>query len=127
MPTTSAITGVDFATIFVRDYQAAVDFYGNVLDLEHSVDYGKIPGGEFEVGNLTLQVLEASAVGQEFRPRTHPLAFHVDDFDAARSGLSGKGVEFLSETVDSGVCFMAPFSDPDGNVLMIHHRYAPRD
>lgn len=127
MPQTSTITGVDFATVFVQDYAKAADFYDNTLGLERSVDYGKIPGGEFETGNLTLQVLEASAVGQEFKPRTHPLAFHVDDYEAAKAELEAKGVNFLGETVDSGVCFMAPFSDPDGNVLLIHHRYAPRD
>jgi predicted enzyme related to lactoylglutathione lyase len=126
MAPASTINGVDFATVFVKDYPKAVDFYGSTLGLERSVDYGKIPGGEFETGNLTLQVLEASAVGQEFRPRTHPLAFHVEDFEGARSELEAKGVSFLGETVDSGVCFMAPFSDPDGNVLLIHHRYAPR-
>jgi predicted enzyme related to lactoylglutathione lyase len=126
MSPASTISGVDFSTVFVQDYPSAADFYGNTLGLEHSVDYGKIPGGEFETGNLTLQVLEASAVGQEFKPRTHPIAFHVDDFDGARAELEGKGVSFLGETVDSGVCFMAPFSDPDGNVMLIHHRYAPR-
>jgi hypothetical protein len=30
-------------------------------------------------------------------------------------------------TFDSGVCHNAVFTDPDGNVLMLHHRYAPRD
>lgn len=126
MPSTGTITGVDFATVFVNDYQAATDFYGGILGLEHSVDYGKIAGGEFETGNLTLQVLEAAAVGQEFQPSTHPIAFHVEDVEATRSDLESKGISFLGDTIDSGVCHMAPFTDPDGNVLLIHHRYAPR-
>jgi hypothetical protein len=46
---TPGISGVDFATVFVKDYPAAVEFYGGT------------------------------------------------------------------------------FSDPDGNTLMLHHRYAPRD
>ena len=46
--TATAITGVDFAAVFVTDYPAAVEFYGRTLGLEHSVDYGKIPAGEFE-------------------------------------------------------------------------------
>jgi hypothetical protein len=29
--------------------------------------------------------------------------------------------------MDSGVCHMAHFRDPDGNALMLHHRYAPKD
>jgi predicted enzyme related to lactoylglutathione lyase len=121
------IGGVDFATVFVTDYPRATEFYGGTLDLEHSVDYGKIPGGEFETGNLTLQVLDAAAVGREFQPNSHPIAFHVDDVEAARADLESQGVDFLAETMDSGVCHMAPFADPDGNVLMLHHRYAPRD
>lgn len=124
-PTT--ITGVDFATVFVTDYPAAVEFYNQTLGLEHSVDYGKIPAGEVETGNLTLQLLDAAAIGREFTPNTHPIAFHVDDVEATRSELESKGVKFLAETMDSGVCHMAHFTDPDGNALMIHHRYAPRD
>jgi predicted enzyme related to lactoylglutathione lyase len=122
-----SVTGVDFATVFVTDYPNAVEFYSNTLGLEHSADYGKIPGGEFETGNLTLQVMDAAAIGREFQASTHPIAFHVEDVEAARSELESKGVTFFGETMDSGVCHMAPFSDPDGNVLMLHHRYAPRD
>jgi predicted enzyme related to lactoylglutathione lyase len=127
MPAPTDITGVDFATVFVTDYPTAVKFYGQTLGLEHSADYGKIPGGELEAGNLTLQVLDAAAVGREFLPSTHPIAFHVDDVEASRADLEAKDVNFLAETMDSGVCHMAPFADPDGNVLMLHHRYAPRD
>jgi predicted enzyme related to lactoylglutathione lyase len=124
---TIAISGIDFATVFVTDYPAAVEFYCQTLGLEHSVDYGKIPGGEVETGNLTLQVLDSAAIGREFTPSTHPLALHVDDVEASRAELESKGIEFLAETMDSGVCHMAHFTDPDGNALMLHHRYAPRD
>jgi predicted enzyme related to lactoylglutathione lyase len=122
-----AISGVDFATIFVTDYPRATGFYGGTLGLEHLAEYGKTRGGEFETGNLTLQVLDAAAIGREFEVSTHPIAFHVDDVEATRSDLESKGVDFLAETMDSGVCHMAPFADPDGNVLLLHHRYAPRD
>lgn len=127
MSTPTSITGVDFATVFVKDYPAAVEFYGQTLGLEHSSDYGKIPGGEFETGNLTLQVLDAAAVGQEFKPNSHPIAFHVGDVEAARAELESKGITFAADTLDSGVCHMAFFTDPDGNSFVLHHRYAPRD
>jgi predicted enzyme related to lactoylglutathione lyase len=127
MPSPTEVTGVDFATVFVKDYPSAVEFYGATLGLEHSADYGKIPGGEFETGNLTLQVMDAASIGREFQPSTHPIAFHVEDVAAARAELESKGVAFFGETMDSGVCHMAPFADPDGNVLLLHHRYAPRD
>ena len=35
--------------------------------------------------------------------------------------------EFFGEIIDTGVCHMALFTDPDGNDLMLHHRYAPTD
>jgi predicted enzyme related to lactoylglutathione lyase len=123
---TTTVTGVDFVTVFVKDYPAALKFYGEVLGLEHSVDYEKIPAGEFETGSLTLQVMDAAAVGQEFKPSGHPIALHVDDVEAARADLESQGVEFFGETIDSGVCHMAIFKDPDGNALMFHNRYAPK-
>ena len=61
-----------------------------------------------------------------FGVNTHPIAFHVDDIEAARAELESRGVEFAGDTFDTGVCLMASFRDPAGNVLMLHHRYAPR-
>jgi predicted enzyme related to lactoylglutathione lyase len=123
----SPVTGVDFVTVFVKDYPAAKEFYGGLLGLECSTDYGKAPGGEFETGNLTLQVMDAKAIGREFVASTHPIALHVEDVEATRAELESRGVKFLVDTIDSGICHMAIFSDPDGNVLMLHNRYAPRD
>jgi predicted enzyme related to lactoylglutathione lyase len=126
MTSPTAVTGVDFVTVFVEDYPAAQKFYGQVLGLEHSVDYERIPAGEYETGSLTLQVMDAASVGQEFKPSGHPIALHVEDVEAARAAAEANGVEFLGETIDSGVCHMAIFRDPDGNALMFHNRYAPR-
>jgi catechol 2,3-dioxygenase-like lactoylglutathione lyase family enzyme len=121
------VTGTDFVTVFVKDFDAASGFYGQTLGLERSAEYGRIPGAEFETGNLTLQVMDSAAVGIEFAPSKHPIALHVDDVEAARSELEEQGIEFKGQTIDSGVCHMALFEDPDGNTLMLHHRYAPRD
>jgi catechol 2,3-dioxygenase-like lactoylglutathione lyase family enzyme len=126
MSTATTVTGVDFVTVFVKDYPAAQKFYGEVLGLEQSKDYEKIPAGEYETGSLTLQVMDAAAIGRDFEPSGHPIAFHVEDVEAARAGLEAQGVEFLAETMDSGVCHMAFFRDPDGNALMFHNRYAPQ-
>jgi catechol 2,3-dioxygenase-like lactoylglutathione lyase family enzyme len=126
MTSPTTVTSVDFVTVFVKDYPAAQKFYGELLGLEQSKDYEKIPAGEYETGSLTLQVMDAASVGREFKPSGHPIAFHVDDVEAARANLESHGVEFLAETMDSGVCHMAFFNDPDGNVLMFHNRYAPQ-
>jgi predicted enzyme related to lactoylglutathione lyase len=127
MSTTAPIvTGVDFISIPTKDYAAAVEFYGTVLGLPCSAEYDKVPGAEFETGSVTLQVIDAAAIGRDFAPHPFPIALRVDDMDAAKAALESRGVSFMA-TFDSGVCHNAVFTDPDGNVLMLHHRYAPRD
>jgi predicted enzyme related to lactoylglutathione lyase len=119
------VTGVDFITVPTQDYERAERFYGDVLGLERSKQWGSMPAREFESGNLTIAVMQSDAFGVDFQPHSHPIALHVDDVEAARSELEAQGVEFAAETMDSGVCHMAHFADPDGNRLMLHHRYAP--
>ncbi len=65
-------------------------------------------------------------MGLEHNRNPNPLALHVDDVAAAREALEARGVTFGADTLDTGVCHMAFFADPDGNALMLHHRYAPR-
>ena len=120
------VAGVDFVAVPTRDFEAADEFYGNVLGLERSIRWGDMPAGEFETGTLTIAVMQSDAFGMKFQPHTHPIALHVEDVEAARAELEAQGVSFPADTMDSGVCHMAHFSDPDGNALMFHHRYAPR-
>jgi catechol 2,3-dioxygenase-like lactoylglutathione lyase family enzyme len=122
---TPLISGTDFITVSTQDIDAARAFYGDVLGLRRSKQWGKLPGFEFETGNLTIAVMQSDAFGLEFRANTHPIALHVDDFEGAKAELASRGVEFRGDTLDSGVCWQAFFTDPDGNVLAIHHRYAP--
>ena len=126
----SLITGVDFVTVFSTDLAAAESFYGGTLGLPRSAVYqrGEDPpmGLEFETGSLTLSVVRSEAIGIEQRPNKHPLALHVEDVEAARAELESRGVAFAADTLDTGVCHMAFFEDPDGNALMLHNRYAPR-
>ena len=84
-----------------------------------------MPAGEYETGTLTIAIMQSDAFGLEFQPHTHPIALHVEDVEAARAELEAAGVAFAGDTIDSGVCHMAHFKDPDGNLLMFHHRYAP--
>ena len=123
---TSPVTGVDFVVVPTRDFDASVEFYGTVLELPCTSRYGQMPGAEFETGTLTLAVMATEAFGMGFSPNRNPVALHVEDYDAARAELESRGVTFTSDTIDSGVCLMASFDDPAGNVLMIHHRYVPR-
>jgi predicted enzyme related to lactoylglutathione lyase len=121
------VTGTDFVTVSARDFDAAVDFYENTLGLPLSVRYGQMPGAEFETGNLTIAVLKSEAFEIEPRTNNHPIALRVDDVAKARAELESRGVKFLGDTIDTGVCHMAPFEDSEGNTLLLHHRYAPRE
>jgi predicted enzyme related to lactoylglutathione lyase len=121
----TSVTGVDFITVPTRDFDKASEFYGAVLGLPLSKRWGNMPAGEFETGTLTIAVMQSDAFGIEFQRHSHPIALHVEDVEAARAGLEAQGITFAADTMDSGVCHMAHFADPDGNALMFHHRYAP--
>jgi predicted enzyme related to lactoylglutathione lyase len=121
------VRGVDFVGIPTRDIAAASAFYAEKLGLPRSVYIPERHFSEYETDNLTLSVYNAEAMGMEHKPNPNPIALHVDDVAAARGRLEERGVEFHGETLDTGVCHMAFFSDPDGNALMLHHRYAPRE
>jgi len=125
MPSRTLISGTDFVCVPTRDYETAAKFYGDVLGLPFSKRWGDRPAGEFETGSLTLAVMQTDAFGINFQPTNVPIALHVEDFEAAKAELQSRGVEFRGETLDSGVCWQAFFADPDGNMLGIHHRYAP--
>src|SRR6266496_3252521 len=119
------ITRTDFVFLPITSFERAEQFYGGVLGLERSKRYDNELGGEFETGSLTIQLVDMTKLGREVPPSTGAIALHVDDVEAARKELEEKGVEFQEETMDSGVCYQAYFSDPDGNALILHHRYAP--
>ena len=85
-----------------------------------------MPAAEYETGTLTIAVMQSDAFGIELQRHSHPIALYVEDVAAARSELEATGVDFPADTIDSGVCHMAHFADPDGNALMFHKRYAPR-
>jgi predicted enzyme related to lactoylglutathione lyase len=106
----------------VRDAERARRFYLETLELrpdEHSK-------WEFWVGDTCFALWQPEQWGDEFDPQRNAIALlHVDDVEAARAELAAKGVEFVGEIVDTSVCHMATFKDPDGNQLVLHKRYAP--
>ncbi len=122
----TTIGGVDFVGVPTHDLPKAVEFYGTTLGLERSVYLEERNYAEFETGNLTLSVIDAEKMGLEHVPVRSGIALHVDDVAATRATLEERGVTFERDTFDTGVCHMALFNDPDGNVLILHHRYAPR-
>jgi len=124
--TDGMVKGVDFVALQTQDFGRAMTFYGETLGLLRSVHMPDRGFGEFETGNLTLSIIDSERMGMEHQASAGPVALHVDDVAQARSQLEADGVEFRGDTLDTGVCHMAFFADPDGNALMLHHRYAPR-
>jgi predicted enzyme related to lactoylglutathione lyase len=120
------VTGVDFVPVPTRDLDEAVRFYAEVLGLPRSVYRPERNFAEFETGNLTLSIIHPEKMGLEHHPIGMHIALHVDDVAASRGTLEERGVTFDGDIFDTGVCHMAFFRDPDGNALMLHHRYAPR-
>ena len=83
---------------------------------------------EFDAGNVTLAIWRPEALGYEFKDNGQgDVALRVEDVAAARAELEERGIEFVGKTLDTGVCHMAFFVDPDRNQLMLHNRYAPRE
>jgi len=114
----------DFVSVPVTDVERATAFYGDTLGLEQ-VSAGGWP--EFQLGeNVSLYLIDPTNIGSSFQgPHTAHIALRVPDVGATRAELEGRGVAFDGETLDTGVCHMAFFKDPDGNQLMLHRRYAP--
>jgi predicted enzyme related to lactoylglutathione lyase len=106
---------VDFIALPVEDLARASAFYGETIGLGRNPEGSGERWVEFETGNLTLALSQFGGA----------LAFGVADVGEARAALEAKGVEFEAEPFDSGVCHGQPFTDPDGNRLLLHHRYAP--
>jgi catechol 2,3-dioxygenase-like lactoylglutathione lyase family enzyme len=112
---------VDFVDVPSRDIERSIAFYHDVLELPQNP---REPT-EFEAGNVTLALWKPEDQGVEFLTgASHGIALRVQDVAAARAKLEARGVEFIGER-DSGVCNMAFFTDPDGNSLILHRRYAP--
>ena len=117
---------VDFISVPVTDMERSKRFYGETLGLEQ-IGEGAWP--EFQLGeNVSLYLLDPTNIGQEFQgPHTSSIALRVADVESARKELEERGVAFRGDTFDTGVCRMAFFSDPDGNAIMLHRRYAPHE
>ena len=120
------VHGVDFVPFSTHDIDAACTFYGGTLGLPRSVYVPERNYAEFETGNVTISIVDGEKMGIGHHVNTIALALHVDDVATARATLEQRGISFQGDTLDAGVCHRAFFADPDGNALMLHHRYAPR-
>jgi catechol 2,3-dioxygenase-like lactoylglutathione lyase family enzyme len=118
---------VDFISVPVADLERSTAWYRDTLGLPQTGE-GGFP--EFKLGdNVFLYLIDPKSIGGgEFRhPHGSPIALRVADVAETRAELEARGIQFVEDTYDTGVCHMAPFADPDGNRFMLHRRYAPRD
>ena len=118
----------DFITVPVTDVQRSTRFYAETLGLPW-LNEGSEQWPEFQLGeNVSLYLMDPTNIGREFQgPHTAHIALRVPDVAETRRELESRGVAFEGDVLDTGVCHMAFFKDPDGNQFMLHRRYAPRD
>ncbi len=112
------ITKLDFIGVPSTDAERSRAFYIDTLGLRPD-EKAKT---EFWVGDTCFAIWEPEKMGIPFTPQKNAhIALHVDDIEAARKELEEKGVVFGGDqTIENPVCYMAPFTDPDGNDLMLH-------
>ena len=105
-----------------RDPDRSRAFYVETLGLrpDETADY------EFWVGDTCFAIWEPERLGDGVHRAlaTRTRRCTSTTLRPPRAELEAKGVEFFGEILDTGVCHMALFQDPDGNDLMLHHRYA---
>jgi catechol 2,3-dioxygenase-like lactoylglutathione lyase family enzyme len=112
---------VDFVSVPTRDATRALAFYRDVLGLAESM----YTEGEVEAPNLTFGFWNPEAEGEPFVANAAGVALRVADVEAAVDEVRAAGGEVIG-IEDTGVCHMGFVKDPDGNVLILHRRYAPR-
>jgi catechol 2,3-dioxygenase-like lactoylglutathione lyase family enzyme len=112
---------VDFVSVPTRDIDSAVAWYRDVLGLPPS----DVTEGEVETPNVTLSFWAPEADGEPFQPNAAGIGLRVPDVAAAVEEARAGGAEVIG-IQDTGVCHMGLVKDPDGNVLILHRRYAPR-
>jgi predicted enzyme related to lactoylglutathione lyase len=116
---------VDYVRIPVTDIEEANRFYGEVLGLERNPNSPGDDWVEYEAGNVTLAVMTPHTHDYEFTPLPPTtIALRVLDVAAAKAKLEAAGLQ-VGKMWDSGVCRGAGVSDPAGNRILLHHRYAP--
>ena len=116
---------VDYVRVPVTDIEQAKHFYGELLGLKLNPNSPSDDWLEYEAGNVTLAVMTPHTHDYEFTalpPST--IALRVPDLEAARAELEAAGLE-PAEMWDSGKCNGVGVSDPAGNRILLHRRYAP--
>ena len=119
------VTQIDHIEIIVQHFDEYVAMFRALgfQELKRTKHHGD--SIEFQLPGPNQPIFELHRVSGEENIGVNHIAFQVPDVEAERERLRSHGVEFRGEILDSGVCHQAVFTDPDGNALTLHHRYAP--
>jgi methylmalonyl-CoA/ethylmalonyl-CoA epimerase len=111
------IANIGQMSIRVHDVPRAVAFYRDALGLDFLFDAG--PLAFLTCGDVRLMLTQPER--DEFDHPSSTLYFRVDDIQAAREELAGRGVEFEDEPhliakMPDHELWMTFFRDPDRNL-----------
>lgn len=121
------ITGIEHTAIAATDIVALADWYVDMLGFE--INY-QSPNAIFvraENGTM-IEIIHAEgdrpASGMK-TPGIRHMALTVSDFDAAFVRLTARGLQFLTEPMESKGNRVVFFTDPEGNILHLLQRATP--
>jgi catechol 2,3-dioxygenase-like lactoylglutathione lyase family enzyme len=125
---------IDFIVYEVSDVGKSVAFYRDILGLDFQYFNDEADWSEFLVGETTIALCGPGAAKWGAPRKTTPptvdfkgeaaIALAVDDIKTAVAELREKEVSFAVDIKDSGVCYFAVLTDPDGNRVWLHQGYA---
>ena len=112
------VRAIDFVAINVSDPQRSIDFYRDTLGVD--VPLVDVSAGWQELRTEPLTIaLRHDKAGPGVNAA---IALAVEDVAGAVEELRAKGVTILLEPRESTGCYAAMIQDPDGNLLLLHHR-----
>jgi len=114
------ITSIAFTVYPVADMARARRFYEKVLGLTVSSNF-RDEWVEYDLGDSTFAITTTD-MGHPPGAKGAVVAFEVVDLDLFVKTLKERSVTFVMDSLETPVCRMAVFCDPDGNHITIHKR-----
>ncbi len=109
--------------VFVRDWEAACEFYEHVLGLPARYRDAELGWAEFDLGGPCFgveRVATGDAEGEALVGRFLGVSLQVDDLQATYRRLGERGVRFRGPPqAQPWGGTLAAFDDPDGNTLTL--------